>query len=341
MKKSLSVRLTVVFIILAVVVPLKANLLSSDEKTIDVDYKGYLFVYFTGNNIKEEAVHYALSTDGYSYYALNNNKPVILSQNISSTGGIRDPHILRSEEGNSFYMVVTDMVSTNGWNSNRAMVLLKSVDLIRWTSHVVDIQKRFPGNETLLRVWAPQTIYDEDAGKYLVYWSMKHGDGPDIIYYAYANESFSDLEGTPKQLFFPANGKSCIDGDIVKYKGIYHLFYKTEGDGNGIKKATSLSLTSAQWKEEDNYLNVANEAAEGSSVFKLLDDDGFILMYDRYMDGKYRFLQSEDLKHFVVSDDKININFHPRHGTIIPITGKEIKILLKTWGIPKGFTLQE
>ena len=92
------------------------------------DYVAYLFTYFTGNHISEEAVCYAVSMDGYSYWALNGNKPVINSKIISSTGGVRDPHILRCEDGKTFYMVVTDMVSDNGWDSNRAMVLLKSTD---------------------------------------------------------------------------------------------------------------------------------------------------------------------------------------------------------------------
>ena len=37
----------------------------------------------------------------------------------------------------------------------------------------------------------------------------------DVIYYAYANKEFTDLEGEPKPLFIPENKKSCIDGDIV------------------------------------------------------------------------------------------------------------------------------
>lgn len=85
----------------------------------------YLFVYFTGNDIKEEQIRFAVSTDGYNYKALNNNQPVIKSSEISITGGVRDPHILRSQDGKTFYMVVTDMVSVKGWSSNRGMVLLK------------------------------------------------------------------------------------------------------------------------------------------------------------------------------------------------------------------------
>ena len=31
----------------------------------------YLFVYFTGNRMSEEAIRMAVSPDGYNYYALN------------------------------------------------------------------------------------------------------------------------------------------------------------------------------------------------------------------------------------------------------------------------------
>ena len=136
------------------------------------DYVAYLFTYFTGNSGDEEAVRYAVSMDGYTYWALNDNEPVIDSKVISSTGGVRDPHILRCEDGKTFYMVVTDMVSANGWSSNRAMVLLKSTDLVNWSHSVINIQKRYSGQEDLKRVWAPQTIYDPEVGKYMVYWSM-------------------------------------------------------------------------------------------------------------------------------------------------------------------------
>ncbi len=47
----------------------------------------YLFVYFTGNRMSEEAVRMAVSLDGYNYKALNGNQPVLDSRVISSTGG--------------------------------------------------------------------------------------------------------------------------------------------------------------------------------------------------------------------------------------------------------------
>lgn len=320
--------------ILAFILLLSALVPAFAEKVEEKDLTAYLFVYFTGNHISQEAVCYAVSMDGYTYWALNDNKPVIDSKVISSTGGVRDPHILRCEDGKTFYMVVTDMVSDNGWDSNRAMVLLKSTDLVNWSHSVINMQKRYEGQERLKRVWAPQTIFDPEAKKYMVYWSMKYGDGPDVIYYAYANEDFTDLEGEPKPLFVPADKKSCIDGDIVYKDGVYHLFYKTEGHGNGIRVATTTSLTSGQWKENLEYKQQTKEAVEGAGTFKLIGEDKYILMYDVYMKGAYQFTETTDLEHFKVIDHDVKMNFHPRHGTIIPITRSELKRITDRWGKP-------
>ena len=70
--------------------------------------------------------------------------------------------------------------------------------LINWTFTIINIQKRFSGNDSLLRVWAPQTIYDSKKKKYMIYWSMKHSQEQDKIYHAYANSTFNDLETIPK-----------------------------------------------------------------------------------------------------------------------------------------------
>ncbi|MHC0442451.1 family 43 glycosylhydrolase [Flavobacterium sp. 3-210] len=299
------------------------------------DLTAYLFVYFTGNKVEEEAVRYAISADGYHYYHLNDNKPVLDSKVISSTGGVRDPHILRGDDGKTFYMVLTDMTSSKGWDSNRAMILLKSTDLVNWTSNVVNIQTTFSGNENLKRVWAPQTIYDAKAGKYLIYFSLQHAGGPDKIYYAYANKDFTALESEPKLLFVPKSERACIDGDIIEKDGVYHLFYKTEGGKAGIKVATTTDLTSGNWIENDNYLQQTNDGVEGSSVFKLNNSDDYILMYDVYTKGRYQFTKSKDLENFTVIDNDISMDFNPRHGTILPITRSELKRLTAKWGTPE------
>lgn len=292
-------------------------------------YVGYLFTYFTGNHIDEEQICFALSDDGFNFHALNGGKPVLDSKEISSTGGMRDPHILRAQDDSCFYMVATDMVSANGWDSNRAMVLMRSDDLVNWTSSVVNMQKKYKNQENLKRVWAPQTIFDPEAGKYLVYWSMQYGDGPDVIYYAYANPEFTDLEGEPQPFFLPQDGKSCIDGDIVAKDGTYYLFYKTEGHGNGIRIARTNSLTSGQWQESPDYKQCTTDAVEGAGTFKLIGQDKYILMYDVYMNGRYEFTETTDMDHFSVVPQEVTMDFHPRHGTVIPITAAERQRLIE------------
>ncbi|MCX2678479.1 family 43 glycosylhydrolase [Galbibacter sp. EGI 63066] len=334
--KRINIKFSMKYYLISICFLLIGNVSAQEKPEIpEKDFNAYLFTYFTGNKVEQEAVHYAVSLDGYQYYTLNNNEPVLNSKEISLTGGVRDPHILRGEDSKTFYMVTTDMTSYKGWSSNRGIVLLKSTDLIHWSSSAINFQKRFSGNEDLKRVWAPQTIYDKQVGKYMIYFSMKHGDGTDIIYYAYANQDFTDLESEPKQLFFPSNGKSCIDGDIILKDDTYHLFYKTEGHGNGIKLATTTDLTSGKWKEDPEYKQQTSEAVEGSGVFKLNHTNTYILMYDVYMKGQYQFTKSDDLQNFEIIDQEISMDFHPRHGTILPITRNELKRLIQQWGKPK------
>lgn len=300
--------------------------------TTSEKYEAYLFTYFTGNGPGEEAIRFAVSEDGYNYRALNNNQPVLDNDDISSTGGVRDPHILRGADG-AFYMVVTDLyVPEMGWK-NYAMVLLKSEDLINWQSSVVNIPETFPDEfGDVWRVWAPQTIYDEEAGKYMVYFSMKQDNEPDIIYYAYANEDFTALEAAPKQLLFSPTNNACIDGDIIKKDEKFYMFHKSESGEPGIKLAISDKLTEGYEYPSLKRVDKETERVEGSGVFKLNNSDEWILMYDVYGLGRYQFTKSADLEHFTVIDEAISMNFHPRHGTVLPISKAELKRLIAKWG---------
>jgi arabinoxylan arabinofuranohydrolase len=302
------------------------------QRKMDVNKtSAYLFTYFTGNK-GGEAIRFALSNDGYHYRALNQNQPVLESAKISATGGVRDPHILRGEDGKTFYMVATDMNTEKyGWNTpDSGMVLMKSKDLINWTSHVVNVPALFSAFSRVNRVWAPQTIYDPQQKKYMIYWSMREGTEADKIYYAYANKDFTGLETIPKQLFFKADGGACIDGDIVYKNGRYHLFFKTEGSGAGIKIAVSNQLTRG-YVLIDKYVQQTASPVEGSGTFKLNNSEDYILMYDRYTEGKYQFTRSTDLVNFKAIDDEISMNFRPRHGTVLPVTTAEAKVLASHW----------
>ncbi len=320
--------------ILPVLVLMLLSTSCGNQKSADEELSGYLFTYFTGNGPGEEAIRFAISMDGYNYRALNNNEPVIDSKVISKSGGVRDPHILRGADGKTFYMVGTDLyVPEMGWN-NFAMILLKSNDLINWESSVVNIPETFPEEfGDIDRVWAPQTIYDEATGKYMVYFSMKKsGNHPDIIYYAYANKDFTGLEAAPKQLLFNPTNNACIDGDIVKKDDKYYLFHKSESGKPGIKLAISDKLNEGYSYPNLDRVDKETARVEGSGVFKLNNSDEWILMYDVYGSGRYQFTRSKDLEHFEIIDESISMNFHPRHGTVLPLSGKEVKRLIEKWG---------
>ena len=301
------------------------------------NYKSYLFVYFPSN--ADENLYYALSTDGYNYTPINKGKPFFKADTTTVMGGLRDPHILRGNDG-WFYMVNTDMKCSLGWESNRGIVLSRSRDLVHWTHSTVHFPTRFERTTfaNVDRVWAPETIYDPDAGKYMVYFSIRTTDGTapfDKDYYCYANEDFTDLEGLPE--YFYDRGSATIDMDIVynESDGLYHGFYKNEGEG-GICKVTAKRLTAepgqpagSQWSEPTRTLQQTTEAVEGAGVFKLINRDSWILMYDCYNAKHYQFCSSPDLSTFTfVQNTATSGAFTPRHGTVLPITAEEEATLL-------------
>jgi arabinoxylan arabinofuranohydrolase len=299
------------------------------------EFSAYLFTYFTGNvkDSGDEAIRFAISNDAHTFKQLNNGKPVLSSAKISLTGGVRDPHILRGEN-NDYYMVATDMIADNGWDSNHGIVMLRSTNLIDWKSSTVDIRTAFTMFKNADRVWAPQTIYDPVEKKYMIYFAMRLGSADkDKIYYAYADSTFTKLETVPKVLYTYGNN-SAIDADIIYKDSTYHLFFKTEGSGNGIKSALSKKLTEG-YVLYDKYLQVTTSAVEGSCVFKLINSDTYVLMYDVYTSGRYEFAISTDLKTFTKDQKPISFDFTPRHGTIIPITNAEKNALLAKWN-PTG-----
>ena len=309
----------------------------------EAPYAGYLFAYFEGGgdtNLQEQ-LRFAVSEDASSWYALNDNKPIISSDSISESGGIRDPHILRGEDG-CFYIVATDMmVARNGWNENPGIVLLKSHDLVNWTHSKINLGRDWPDFSDAYWVWAPQTIYDSKAGKYMIYFTLQRtGDNRKslITYYAYANADFTAFESKPKQLFAAKYGS--IDNDIIFADGTYHLYYKgntKDAKGNeiknGIQQATSRRLT-GPWKEDFRYLDAyagTDTHVEGSSVFKT-HDGSWVLMYDLYGSGRYEYQTSEDLKTWTLKPQSFRKDFFPRHGSVISVTKDELQRLQQRWG---------
>lgn len=306
-------------------------------------YAGYLFAYFEGSGGKQEHLRFAISEDARNWYALNDNQPVIACDSISTSGGIRDPHILRGEDS-CYYIVATDMnTMKNGWKDNPGIVLMKSKDLVNWThSKIVlkeDYKKHFGD---AYWVWAPQTIYDKKAKKYMIYFTLQRtGDGRKslVTYYAYANKDFTGFESEPKVLFKAKYG--CIDNDVIERNGVYHMFYKgniknAEGKEiqNGIQQATAKKLK-GPWKEDFKFIDAyadSKTGVEGSGVFKLNDKDEYVLMYDLYGSGRYEYQTSKDLNTFSTKPASFRKDFFPRHGTVCSITKDEMERLQQKWG---------
>lgn len=308
------------------------------------EFQGYLFTYFEGSGPRnrDEQFRFGLSTDAVNWFALNKNQPVISSEQVSGTGGIRDPHILRGEDQKRYYLVATDMsTAKNGWGHNPGIVMLRSGDLISWQSAVIDLEKLYPARfKNVQWVWAPQTIYDPAAGRYLVYFTVKFKEDAKLDFYAaYANADFSGFINEPTLMFSPKYG--AIDGDIIYKDGVYHFYYKgnTKDEkgketANGIQQATAKSLQ-GPWTEDFKYLDAYSPkkiVVEGSSIFKLNDSDSYVLMYDLYTNHRYEFQRSKDLYNFSQKPESFTKNFYPRHGSVIGITDGEIKRLKEKWG---------
>lgn len=237
----------------------------------------------------------------------------------------------------------------NGWGSNPGIILMKSDDLLDWNHRVIDLAQLYPATFGNVKwVWAPQTIYDPKAKKYLVYFTVRFHDDPKLDFYcAYANDDFTGFENEPELMFSPKFGG--IDGDILFKDGIYHFFYKgntKDAAGkevkNGIQQATGKSLQ-GPWKENFIYLDAYADTSivvEGSSIFKRNHSDEYILMYDLYADGRYEFQRSTDLFDFTKTPESFTKNFHPRHGSVISITREEARRLHAKWGGVPGNLLQ-
>jgi hypothetical protein len=144
----------------------------------ETDMAGYLLVYFKDQT---QSAYLAISRDGYTFTDLNAGQPIFDGALLAEQKGVRDPHITRGPDG-AFYLAMTDLhifgqragfrstqwerpIEQYGWGNNRALVLMKSWDLIHWSHSDFRVDKAFPELGDLSASWAPETIYDPKKGK--------------------------------------------------------------------------------------------------------------------------------------------------------------------------------
>lgn len=310
------------------------------------DYTDYFFAYFAGEGYSDgEQVYFASSRDGLNWDDLNENKPVL----YSSLGekGVRDPFILRSAEGDKFYMIATDLKINggNGWSAaqtagSQSLLVWESTDLVHWSdARMVPVSAPIEAGCT----WAPEAMYDELTGEYVVYWASKvKGDnyGKQRLYYAKTRDFYTFTE--PK-VFIDYN-QSSIDTSILHENGTYYRFTKNEGGSTnqlGAKTKTiflekSDTLLGEYTQIVSDTLN-ANQWVEGPSIYKLNEDDNadakYCLLVDNYGAGGYYPLVTNDLDSGVFTrPSSYKMPSRARHGTPIRVTAEEYETIMIAYG---------
>lgn len=306
----------------------------------------YVFCYFTGNEVDEQTIHLAVSTDGYNFTALNNNDAVI--EQKLGTGCVRDPYIINGVDENGkdcYFIIATDMNALDGWTSNHALITWRSYDLINWTDETVIDIRQFEGFETTNRAWAPQAIWDSEKEMYMVYWANSTAENDCAgHYYAYTKD-FKTFETAPEVLYGRWNevdaetGETrniqCIDGDIIynEEKNLYYLFFK-EDLTQKIAFVTSENLT-GPYSEEYTICSLNWWGVEGSSMYRITGTDSWVMIMDEYSNGTFFAQQTKDFENWrqvqrsACSFDQLK----PRHGSVMAISEEEYFSLVEAYGL--------
>ncbi|KAI0007335.1 beta-xylosidase/Xylanase [Xylariaceae sp. FL0662B] len=310
-------------------------------------FEAYAFVYFTNNTNAGENIYFATSNgnNALQWTELNGGQPVLTSS--MGTKGLRDPCIIRSHDGGTFYILATDLSIGSGtsWGDSvrkgsRYLEIWESDDLKTWSEqrHVL-VSPENAGN-----TWAPEAHYDEELSAYVVYWASS----------LYAEDDFDHTGDTYHRMLYATTqdfitfsepqiwqdaGMSRIDSTVLEKDGVYYRFTKDEGASTGCtdiiqEKSSSLTATLDSWTQLATCIgkNAGTSDVEGPTAFKANPDDvngeKYYLFVDEYNDRGYIPLETLD----IASPDwqassSYKLPTTPRHGTVIPITAAELAVL--------------
>jgi hypothetical protein len=315
-------------------------------KLSDKDLGGYLLVYFKDPT---HSAYFAVSKDGYTFTDVNGGQPIFIGSQLAEQKGVRDPHIARGPDG-AFYLAMTDLhifgqragfrdsawerpVAKYGWGNNRALVLMKSYDLVHWTHSDFRVDKAFPELGDIDCSWAPETIYDPKEKKMMVYFTIRYNNKEANIYYSYANDDFTKLETVPKRI----SGISGIDADITNTGNMYQMFYV----GDAKIWGASSDKINADFKPGGKRIDPEKVSTEAPNVFKRIGSNTYVLMYDVYglrpsnmgFSETTDFINFKDLGHFNEGVMKATNFTSPKHGAVTHLTKKELETIVKYWKV--------
>ncbi len=310
------------------------------------DYAGYLLVYFKDQN---QSAYMAISKDGYTFTDVNDGNPVFIGSELAEQKGVRDPHITRGPDG-AFYLAMTDLhifgkragfrdtefqrpAEKYGWGNNRAIVLMKSYDLIHWTHTDFRVDTAFPELGDIDCSWAPQTVYDPEEGKMMVYFTIRYNNKECHMYYSYTNDDYTKLETTPTRI----TEIGGLDGDITKVGDQYQLFYVS---GARILHSVSDKINEG-YKSDTTRIDPEKVMTEAPNVFRRLGTDTYVLMYDVYglrpsnmgFSETTDFVTYKNLGHFNEGVMKTTNFKSPKHGAVTYLTAEELKAVIEHWKV--------
>ncbi|MEV0794568.1 glycoside hydrolase family 43 protein [Kribbella sp. NPDC050459] len=311
------------------------------------EYAGYLYAHFKRESVDGEQIYFALSegNDPLRFTDLNAGKPVLYS--TSGECGVRDPHIVRSPQGDRFYLVATDLrlYTSHDWDrhqrwGSRSIMVWESTDLVSWgQGRLVEVAPPEAGN-----TWAPEAVWDPEQDAYLVHWSSTLYDDAD-----HAGESYNRIMYATTRDFreFSAprvwidRGWQTIDTTVIEQAGVYYRFLKDErsrgGDaphGKSVFSETATSLTAAEWKPLAEGIGLgAISQGEGPSVYKSNTEAKWYLWIDEFRpDRRYVPFETTDLAGGAwVPSTGHRLPEHPCHGVVLPVTAEEYDRLSTTW----------
>lgn len=316
------------------------------------DFGAYLLVYFKDET---HSLYFAISSDGYTFTDVNHGNPIFDGKNLAEQKGVRDPFIGRGPDG--FYMALTDLhifaqrsrirdtqwlhpQEEYGWGNNRALVLMKSTDLINWSVTDYRLDQAFPEDYAEIGCsWAPEIIYDPEKDSMMVYFTLRIKNGKERLYYAHTDKDFTKFIEKPQLIGMKApEEKTYIDGDITHANGKYYMFLAS----NGIKLAVSDHLRDG-YVYDDKTIVTGEGSCEAPNVWKRIGTDKYVLMYDNFqpMPNEMAFQETTDFKTFTPLG-RFNkgvmktTNFRgAKHGAVIPLTKAEAQRLATHWKVEK------
>lgn len=307
-------------------------------------YEGYVFAYFTNNTLEGEKIYLAASNgnNALDWTELNNGQPIITS--TKGTNGLRDPFLMRSQGGDRFWLIATDLSIGSGtsWGDavktgSRYLEVWESRDLRTWSEqrHVL-VSPAEAGN-----TWAPEAYYDNDINEYVVFWasSLYKADDPDhtgATYHRMLYATTKDFVTFSPTTIWQDAGTSRIDSTVIKAGSDFFRFTKDEGSVTGCtdiiqERSSSLLATLDKWTTVGSCIGKAAGlgAVEGPTVFKSNPGDvhgeKYYLFVDEYSGKGYVPLETADISkpEWKVSAD-YKLPASPRHGTVVPITAAEL-----------------